>query len=142
MAIAVDVAKDPKAIKSKFIGNFTKRQVICFGAAAVVGVPFYLLTRKVIGTDVAALMMVAVMLPFFFIAMYEKDGVPAELYLKQVIEMKFIRPGIRRYKVENLYEQLRERESMEKEVEALERKQKKWKEERYGKADGKSKEDN
>jgi len=76
---------------------------------------------------------VAVMLPFFFIAMYEKDGVPAEQYLKQVIEMKFIRPGIRRYKVENLYEQLRERESMEKEVEALERKQKKWKEERYGK---------
>ena len=108
MAIAVDVAKDPKAIKSKFIGNFTKRQVICFGAAAVVGIPFYLLTRKVIGTDVAALMMVAVMLPFFFIAMYEKDGVPAEQYLKQVIEMKFIRPGIRRYKVENLYEQLRE----------------------------------
>ena len=132
MAIAVDVAKDPKAIKSKFIGNFTKRQVICFGAAAVVGVPFYLLTRKVIGTDVAALMMVAVMLPFFFVAMYEKDGVPAEKYLKQVIEMKFIRPGIRRYKVENLYEQLKEREIKEKEVEALERKQKKWKEERYG----------
>ena len=118
MAIAVDVAKDPKAIKSKFIGNFTKRQVICFGAAAVVGIPFYLLTRKVIGTDVAALMMVAVMLPFFFIAMYEKDG------------------GIRRYKVENLYEQLRERENMEKEVEALEAKQRKWKEERTGKGEG------
>ena len=48
MAIAVDVAKDPKAIKSKFIGNFTKRQVICFGAAAVVGVPFYLLTRNIL----------------------------------------------------------------------------------------------
>ena len=97
MAIAVDVAKDPKAIKSKFIGNFTKRQVICFGAAAVVGVPFYLLTRKVIGTDVAALMMVAVMLPFFFIAMYE---------------------------------------------ERLDRKQNKWKVAGYGKADGKSKDDN
>ena len=67
------------------------------------------------------------------IAMYEKDGVPAEQYLKQVIEMKFIRPGIRRYKVENLYEQLRERENMEKEVEALEAKQRKWKEERIGK---------
>jgi hypothetical protein len=58
--------KRPKGDQEKFIGNFTKRQVICFGAAAVVGVPFYLLTRKVIGTDVAALMMVAVMLPFFF----------------------------------------------------------------------------
>jgi len=43
--------------------------------------------------------------------------------------------------VENLYEQLRERESMEKEVEALERKQKKWKEERYGKAEGERKAD-
>ena len=30
------------------------------------------------------------------------------------------------------YEQLKERELKEKEVEALERKQKKWKEERYG----------
>ena len=56
----------------------------------------------------------------------------AEQYLKQVIEMKFIRPGIRRYKVENLYEQLKEREIKEKEVEALERKQKKWKEEHGG----------
>ena len=137
MAIAVDVAKDPKAIKSKFIGNFTKRQVICFGAAALVGVPFYLLTRKAIGTDVAALLMVAVMLPFFFVAMYEKDGVPAEKYLKQVIEMKFVRPGIRRYEASNIYEQLRERESKEKEVEALEGKQRKWKEARTGgRADG------
>ncbi len=138
MAIAVDVAKDPSSIKPKFVGNFTKRQVICFSAAAIVGVPFYLVTRKVIGTDVAALLMVAVMLPFFFVAMYEKDGVPAEQYLKQVIIMKFIRPGIRRYKVNNLYEQLKEREEMEKEVEALEARQKKWKEGRSGKITGKS----
>lgn len=128
MAIAVDVAKDPKAIKSKFVGNFTKRQAVCFGLAAVVGIPFYFMSKKYIGTDIAALLMVAVCLPFFLLAMYEKDGMPAEKYAKQVIEMKFIRPGIRRYKVENLYEQLRRREKMEKEVEALEAKQRKWKE--------------
>ena len=135
MAIAVDVAKDPGAIKSRFIGNFTKRQVICFGAAAV-GVPFYLLTKQYIGTDMAALLMVAVMLPFFFIAMYEKDGQPAEKYLRDVIEMRFLRPGIRRYRVENLYEQLKEREKMEMEVETLENKQKEWKERRTRKAAG------
>jgi hypothetical protein len=95
-----------------------------------VGIPFYILTKNIIGTDVAALLMVAVMLPFFFVAMYEKDGVPAERYLKQIIDMKFIRPGIRRYKVENLYEQLREQERLKKEVEALENKQKQWKAER------------
>ncbi|MBQ7587493.1 MAG: PrgI family protein [Lachnospiraceae bacterium] len=139
MAISVDVAKDPSAIKVKFLGNFTKRQIICFSAAAVTGVPFYLMTRKVIGTDVAAIMMVAVMLPFFFVAMYEKDGVPAEQYLWQIITMKFLRPGIRRYKAGNLYEQLKEREKMEKEVEALEARQKKWKEGRAGKAGSKEK---
>lgn len=128
MAIAVDVAKDPADVKSKFLGNFTKRQVICFGIAALVGVPFYLCTRKSIGTDVSALLMVGIMLPFFFLALYEKDGVPAEVYLKQMITMRFIRPGIRRYKTGNLYDDLRKRESIEREVEALEKKQRKWKE--------------
>ena len=133
MAISVDVAKDPKEIKPKFIGNFTKRQAVCFGAAALVGVPFYLLSRRALGTDTAALCMVAAMLPFFFIAMYEKDGMPAEQYLGQVIRMRLVRPGIRRYRAENLYEQLREREGKEKEVEALERKKRGRKERRGGK---------
>ena len=79
------------------------------------------------------------MLPFFFVAMYEKDGVPAEQYLWQIITMKFLRPGIRRYKAGNLYEQLKEREKMEKEVEALEARQKKWKEGRAGKSGSKEK---
>ena len=132
MAISVDVAKDPKAIKAKFIGNFTKRQVICFGAAAIVGVPIYLVTRKSLGTEVSALLMVMIMLPFFFFAMYEKNGVPAEKYLKQVIRMKFLRPGIRRYKVENIYEQMKQREIKEKEVMELEEKR------RRNKAGGKA----
>lgn len=132
MAIAVDVAKDPKAIKPKFIGNFTKRQAVCFGMAALAGIPFYLLARKAIGTDMAALLMVAAMLPFFFVAMYEKDGMPAEEYVRQIIRMKFARPGIRRYQAENLYMQLKERERMEKEVEALERRKQEWKRRRGG----------
>lgn len=136
MAIAVDVAKDPKEIKPKFIGNFTKRQAVCFGAAALTGIPFYMLARNAIGTDMAALCMVGVMLPFFFVAMYEKDGIPAEQYLNQIIQMRLVRPGIRRYKAENLYERLRERESKEKEVEALEQKKREWKEKCSGRTKG------
>ena len=128
MAISVDVAKDPKDIKPKFIGFLTKRQVICFSIAAMCGLPFYFFIRKYVSTDIAVLLMIAVMLPFFFIAMYEKEGMPAEVYLMQVITMKFIRPGIRRYKAESLYEQLMIKQEIEKEVEALERKQRKWKE--------------
>lgn len=128
MAISVDVAKDPKAIKPKFIGFLTKRQVVCFSIAALCGIPFYLLVKNSVGTDIAVLLMIAVMLPFFFVAMYEKEGMPAEKYMMQVITMKFLRPGIRRYKAESLYEQLMVKQEIEKEVEALERKQRKAKE--------------
>jgi hypothetical protein len=120
MVITVDVAKDPRAIKSKFIGNFTKRQIICFSAASIIGVPTYMMTKGLIGTDIAALLMIAIMLPFFFIAMYEKDGLPAEQYLMQMFRMRYLRPGIRRYEATHIYEQLRIRQEIEKEVAELE----------------------
>ena len=74
MAISVAVPKDLSGIKTKVAMNLTKRQIICFGSAVALGVPFYMLTKGVLGTEIAAVLMVAVMLPFFFLAMYEKDG--------------------------------------------------------------------
>ena len=65
-------------IKTKLALNLTKRQIICFSLAGICGVPVYLLTKAGLGTDVAATLMIIVMLPFFFFAMYEKDGFPAE----------------------------------------------------------------
>ena len=66
--------------------------------------------------------MVGVMLPFFFLAMYERDGFPAEKLLYFMIRQKILTPGIRPYKSENLYEQLEEREKIKKEVLYLEEK--------------------
>ena len=68
--------------------------------------------------------MVIAMLPFFFLAMYEKDGFPAEKILYFMIRQKFLTPGIRPYKSENLYNQLEEQEKMKKEVRYLEAKAK------------------
>ena len=48
--------------------------------------------------------MVILMLPAFLFAMYEKDGMPLEKVLWNVINVKFRKPAIRRYEVENLYE--------------------------------------
>lgn len=62
------------------------------------------------------------MLPFFFLAMYEKDGFSAEKILYFMIRQKFLTPGIRPYKSENLYRQLEKTERMEKEVRELEEK--------------------
>ncbi len=120
MAIAVTVPKNLSGIKTKVALNLTKRQLICFGLAASAGVPLYLATRKPIGTEMAAFMMIAAMLPFFFFAMYEKDGMPAEKILKIICRQRFLTPGIRRYESENLYRQLAEQEKIRREVKRLE----------------------
>ena len=120
MAISVAVPKNLSGIKTKVAMNLTKRQLICFGGAAAVGIPFYLVTKGVLGTQASALIMVALMLPFFFLAMYEKDGFPAEKILYFMVRQKLLTPGIRPYKSENLYKQLEEREKLKKEVRYLE----------------------
>ena len=122
MAISVAVPKNLSGIKTKVAMNLTKRQLICFGGAAAVGIPFYLVTKGVLGTQASALIMVALMLPFFFLAMYEKDGFPAEKILYFMLRQKILTPGIRPYKSENLYKQLEEREKLKKEVRYLEEK--------------------
>ena len=62
----VSVPKDLTKVKNKIILNLTKRQLICLGIAAAVGLPFYFLTRGLIGSSNAATGMCLLMLPAFF----------------------------------------------------------------------------
>ena len=77
----VPVPKDLTKVKSKFIFNLTKRQVICFGLGALVGVPLFFLTKDTIGVSLAASLMIVIMLPFFLFAMFERNGQPLEVLL-------------------------------------------------------------
>jgi len=99
----VNVPNDLSKIKSKLAFNLTKRQIVCFGCAAATGIPLYFITRSAIGNSAAMLLMIALMLPFFFLAMYEKDGLPAEKVVKNIIRSKYLRPRVRPYKTENFY---------------------------------------
>ena len=99
----VNIPNDLSKIKTKVALNLTKRQLLCFAGAAVVGVPTYLFTRSAIGNSAAMFLMIALMLPFFFFAMYERDGLPAEKVARNIIRALFIRPGTRPYKTENMY---------------------------------------
>lgn len=100
----VSVPKDLTKVKNKVALNLTKRQLICLSAAAVIGLPFYFLTKDWIGTTNAATGMVLLMLPAFLFAMYEKEGMPLEKILWNVVTVKFLKPSVRRYEVENWYE--------------------------------------
>jgi len=104
----VNVPNDLSKIKTKMALNLTKRQLICFGGAAVIGVPTYLLTHGLIGNSAAMFLMIAIMLPCFFMAMYERDGLPFEKVARNIILSKFIRPGPRPYKTVNFYKFLNE----------------------------------
>lgn len=104
----VQVPKDLTKVKNKVMFNLTKRQLICFGLAALIGIPTYFLTKNLMGTTVAACLMVILMLPFFFFAMYEKDGMPLERILYNIWSAKVQRPGIRIYKTSNFYEKIQE----------------------------------
>lgn len=77
----VTIPKDLSRVQSKVLFGLTKRQVICFGAAAVIGVPLFFLTKEALGTTTAALCMILVMLPFFLFAMYQRNGQPLEVFL-------------------------------------------------------------
>ena len=98
----VNVPNDLSKIKTKIVFNLTKRQLICFGSGAAIGIPTYLLTRGAIGNTGALFVMLGIMLPAFLMAMYEKDGLPFEKVLRNMINTKFLRPGIRPYRTQNI----------------------------------------
>ena len=99
----VNIPNDLSRIKTKVALNLTKRQLFSFAGAAAIGIPTYLVTRSAIGNTAAMLLMIALMLPFFFFAMYERDGLPAEKVARNIVNTLFIRPGARPYKTENIY---------------------------------------
>ena len=99
----VNVPNDLSKIKTKIAFNLTKRQLICFGGAAVVGIPVYLLTRSTLGNTGSMFLMITLMLPAFFMAMYERDGLPFEKVVLNILRAKFTRPGVRPYQTQNIY---------------------------------------
>ena len=115
----VTVPKDLTKVKSKVIFGLTKRQLICFSAAAAIGLPLFFLLKDVAGTTTAALCMVIAMLPMFLFAIYEKHGQPLEVIIRQMVEVKFIRPKERPYQTNNFYDALIRQNKLDKEVQAI-----------------------
>ena len=69
----VPVPKDLNRVKTKVMFNLTKRQLVCFSIAAAVGVPIFFLAKAHLDLSTAAMLMVVIMLPFIFFALYEKE---------------------------------------------------------------------
>ena len=115
----VPVPKDLTKIKTKVMLNLTKRQLICFGSGALLGVPLFFIAKPHMSVSTAALLMVLSMLPFFLLAMYERNGQPMEKIIYQIIQAKLIRPKRRPYRTDNFYAAVERQIILDKEVKAI-----------------------
>ena len=103
----VPVPKDLTKVKTKVMFNLTRRQLVCFTAGALVGVPLFLWLREPAGNSMAAMCMMLVMMPFFLLAMYEKHGQPLEKIVGNILKVAVIRPKQRPYQTNNFYAAVR-----------------------------------
>jgi len=115
----ISVPRDLTKVKSKVMFNLTKRQLICFGLAALVGVPSFFLLKLAFSISTSVMIMMVIMMPFFFLAMYEKHGQPLEVFLRHFIQANFVRPKIRPFKTDNYYSALERQAYAEKEVDKI-----------------------
>ena len=117
MAVSyISVPRDLTKVKSKVMFNLTKRQLICFSVAALFGVPSFFLIKQIASVSTAAIGMMVIMMPFFFLAMYEKNGQHLEVILGHLIEATFVRPRQRPYKTNNNYAALGRYKDAEEEI--------------------------
>jgi len=119
VAAYIPVPRDLTRVKTKAFFNLTKRQLVCFGSAALIGVPLFFWIKSMGNVSLATLVMIIAMLPLFFLAMYEKDGQPLEVIAGHFIQAKFIRPKVRPFRTDNYYDVLMRQYQLEKEVEKI-----------------------
>ena len=112
----VTVPKDLASVKMKVLFNLTKRQLVCFGTGALIGVPVFFLLKGPVGTTAAAMVMMLVMLPAFLLGVYEKHGQPLETVLSHIVRVSFLRPKRRPYRTRNFYSLLLKQDHYDEEV--------------------------
>ena len=112
----VTIPKDLTKVKTKVLFNLTKRQLVCFSAGLLVGVPLFFLTKEPLGNSTAALLMILTMLSAFLLALYKKNGQHLEVIIRNMVRVLFLRPKERPYRTNNFYAVLERQDKLDKEV--------------------------
>ena len=112
----VPIPKDLTKVKTKVMFNLTKRQLVCFGIGILIGAPLFFLLLRPQGSSTAAMCMMLVMLPFFLLGVYEKNGQPLEKVAGNIIRASILRPRQRPYRTNNFYSVLERQDKLDKEV--------------------------
>ena len=107
----VKVPKDLSKVKTKVALNLTKRQLIGFSIAGLLGFPVYLLCKNFLSTDISMILMSIAVLPILFATLYEKDNLPFEKHLAYIVRFHKAKK-IRVYKARSIYNTDKEKDEI------------------------------
>ena len=99
----VAINKDLTEAKTTVVMGLTKRQLLFGPIGIVFGIILFFLTKNIVGSYVAGVLLFLTVVPFFFVAEYKKNGQYAEVLVKNWYDTKFVRNTKRPYVTENLY---------------------------------------
>ncbi|SFE37433.1 PrgI family protein [Peptostreptococcus sp. D1] len=100
--VYVKIPKDLTKVKTKVALNMTKRQLIGFSIAGLIGFPVYMLCKNYLSTDISMIVMSIAVLPVLFATLYEKDNLPFEKHLAYILKFHKSKK-IRIYKAKSIY---------------------------------------
>lgn len=116
---SVSIPRDLSSVKTKFVGGLTLKQIGFISVGAGVGIPLFFIFKRVMDISLAGVLMLIIVIPFVFLALYSQDGIPAEKVVYYFIRANILRPKKRIYKTNNLYTALVRAENLHQEIKAL-----------------------
>ena len=102
--IEIEVNQDIREYKTKLIGPFTTRQVICLilGGTTVIGA--YNLLQPYLTSDTTTFVCMILSVPFILMSgIFEPHGMKMEDFLRASFVSLVLSPTVRKYELENSY---------------------------------------
>lgn len=102
--IEIEVNQDIREYKTKLIGPFTTRQVICLilGGTTVIGA--YNLLQPYLTSDTTTFICMILAVPFILMSgIFEPHGMKMEDFLRASFVSLVLSPTVRKYELENSY---------------------------------------
>lgn len=98
------IPKDLTKYESKLVLNLTKRQVICYLVAGILGISIFFITKKYLGADLGGWLTIIVVSPIFALSLGRfKNNLPFEKYVALIIRTRVVSTFKRPYQSSNMY---------------------------------------
>ncbi|CUO99027.1 PrgI family protein [Anaerostipes hadrus] len=102
--IEIEINQDIRDYKTKLIGPFTTRQVICIILGGVTVVGAYNLLQPYLTSDTATFICMILASPFVLMSgIFEPHGMKMEDFLRASFVSLVLSPTVRKYELENSY---------------------------------------